>query len=167
MEAWGREGAVIQMLSHGLSTGALFMLVGALQDRIGTRELGGMGGLARAAPRFGAFGLVLALALLGLPGMGNFVGELLVLFGTFEAEAVVALVAGLGLVVAMAYSLRMYQLAFHGEAERGLAISDLSALETATLGSLLAVLLWIGLYPRGALALVSLALASMTGGAAR
>jgi NADH-quinone oxidoreductase subunit M len=162
----GRSGAVIQMLSHGLSTGALFLLVGALQDRIGTRELGRMGGLARAAPRMGAFGLVLTLALLGLPGMGNFIGELLVLFGAFKSDAAVAVVAGLGLVIAMAYALRMFQLAFHGEAKEHHVFTDLTGVETATLGVLLAVLLWIGLYPRGVLALVSLALPGLSGGMA-
>jgi len=162
----GRSGAVIQMLSHGLSTGALFMLVGALQDRIGTRELGRMGGLARAAPRMGALGLVLTLALLGLPGMGNFVGELLVLFGAFKSDAAVAVVAGLGLVVAMAYALRMFQLAFHGEAREKREFADLSGVETATLGILVAVLLWVGLYPRGVLSLISLALPGLTGGTA-
>ncbi len=160
----GRNGAVIQMLSHGLSTGALFMLVGALQDRIGTRDLGRMGGLARAAPRLGALGLVLTLALLGLPGMGNFVGELLVLFGAFRSSAAVAVLAGLGLVIAMAYALRMFQLAFHGEAKEARSFVDLSAMETTTLGILVAFLLWVGLYPRGVLALISLALPGLIGG---
>ena len=152
------------MLSHGLSTGALFMLVGALQDRIGTRDLGRMGGLARAAPRLGALGLVLTLALLGLPGMGNFVGELLVLFGAFRSSAAVAVLAGLGLVIAMAYALRMFQLAFHGEAKEARSFVDLSAMETTTLGILVAFLLWVGLYPRGVLALISLALPGLIGG---
>jgi NADH-quinone oxidoreductase subunit M len=162
----GRNGAVIQMLSHGLSTGALFMLVGALQDRIGTRELGRMGGLAKAAPRMGALGLALTLALLGLPGMGNFVGELLVLFGAFKSNALIAVVAGLGLVIAMAYALRMFQLAFHGEAKEKREFADLSGVETATLAILLAVLVWVGLYPRGVLALISLALPGLMGGTA-
>lgn len=161
----GRNGAVIQMLSHGLSTGALFMLVGALQDRIGTRELGRMGGLARAAPRMGALGLVLTLALLGLPGMGNFIGELLVLFGAFKSDAAVAVVSSLGLVLAMAYALRMFQLAFHGEAKEKRELADLTRVETATLGVLVAVLLWVGLYPRGVLSLISLALPGLSGGA--
>jgi len=161
----GRSGAVIQMLSHGLSTGALFMLVGALQDRIGTRELGRMGGIARAAPRMGAFGLVLTLALLGLPGMGNFIGELLILFGAFKSDTAVAVAAALGLVIAMAYALRMFQLAFHGEAKEKRQFTDLTGVEMATLGILLAVLLWVGLYPRGVLAILSLALPGLAGGA--
>jgi NADH-quinone oxidoreductase subunit M len=163
-DASGRNGAVVQMLSHGLSTGALFMLIGALQDRIGTRELGRMGGLSRAAPRMGAFGLVLALALLGLPGLGNFIGELLVLFGAFKVDAGVAVASGLGLILAMAYALRMFQLAFHGEAKEKREIADLSRAETGALGLLVAALLWIGLYPHGVLALISLALPGMTGG---
>jgi NADH-quinone oxidoreductase subunit M len=166
-ESSGRNGAVIQMLSHGLSTGALFILVGSIQDRLGTRELSRMGGLARAAPRMGAFGLVLTLALLGLPGLGNFVGELLVLFGAFKIDPALAVAAGLGLVIAMAYALRMFQLAFHGEAKEQRALADLGAVETATLGVLLAVLFWVGLYPRAFLSLVSLALPGLMGGVAQ
>jgi NADH-quinone oxidoreductase subunit M len=183
-DATGRNGAVIQMLSHGLSTGGLFMLVGALQDRIGTRELSKMGGLKASAPRMAVLGLALTLALLGLPGMGNFVGELMVFFGAFKANAATAVLAALGLVLAMAYSLRMFQAAFHGapaappnapaapqgaHATAGGAalrkIADLSLAEAATLTVLLAVLLWIGLYPRGVLAMVSLILPA-TGGIA-
>ena len=98
--------------------------------------------------------------------MGNFVGELLVLFGAFKSFAAVAVVAGLGLVIAMAYALRMFQLAFHGEAKEKRAIADLSGVETASLGLLLAILLWVGLYPRGVLAILSLALPGLMGGIA-
>jgi NADH-quinone oxidoreductase subunit M len=170
-EASGRNGAVIQMLSHGLSTGGLFMLVGALQDRIGTRELARMGGLKSEVPRMGTLALLLTLALVGLPGMGNFVGELLVLFGAFKVDAAAAAVAGLGLVLAMAYGLRMFQRAFHGAAAPRLEPSalprklvDLSAAETGVLGVLLVTLVWIGLYPRGILSIVSLALPAIAAG---
>jgi NADH-quinone oxidoreductase subunit M len=112
----------------------------------------------------GAFGLILTLALLGLPGLGNFVGELLVLFGAFKADRVVAGVAGLGLILAMAYALRMFLLAFHGEAKEKRKIADLSPAETGALGLLVAALLWIGLYPRGVLSIISLALQGLTGG---
>jgi NADH-quinone oxidoreductase subunit M len=162
----GRDGAVIQMLSHGLSTGALFMLVGALQDRLGTRELARMGGIMREAPRMGAIGLALTLALLGLPGSGNFIGELLVMFGAFKSDVPAAVAVGLGLVLAMAYALRMFQLAFHGEPAEQRSLRDLGALETATLGALLIVLLWVGLYPRGVLSLLHLALPGLSGGGA-
>ena len=114
------------MLSHGLSTGALFMLVGALQDRIGTRDLGRMGGLCARGSRLGAFGLVLTLALLGLPGMGNFVGELLVLFGAFRSSAAVAVVAGLGLVIAMAYALADVPARLPWRGQGGASFVDLS-----------------------------------------
>ena len=98
--------------------------------------------------------------------MGNFVGELMVLFGAFKSVAAVAVVSGLGLILAMAYALRMFQMAFHGEAKEKRVVVDLSGIETASLGLLLALLVWIGLYPRGVLAIISLALPGLTGGTA-
>jgi len=157
MNAQGLSGAVIQMLSHGLGTGAMFILVGSLQDRIHTRDLGRMGGIWSQAPRMGAIGLILSLALLGLPGLGNFIGEFLVLFGSYRVSPLIAIIAGFGLVVAMVYALRMFQLAFHGKAREKLAIPDLGPLEVATLGAMVAGLFWLGLFPQGALRLLSTA----------
>ncbi|HTX71278.1 MAG TPA: NADH-quinone oxidoreductase subunit M [Rectinemataceae bacterium] len=154
LNSQGISGAVIQMLSHGLGTGALFILVGGLQDRIHTRDIARMGGIWSQAPRMGAFALVLTLALLGLPGLGNFIGEFLVLLGSYRVNPAVAIVAGLGLVVAMVYALRMFQLAFHGGPREKLSIPDLGALEMATLGGMVAGLFWLGLYPQGALRLL-------------
>jgi NADH-quinone oxidoreductase subunit M len=161
MNAQGLSGSVIQMLSHGLGTGALFILVGSLQDRIHTRDLDRMGGIWSQAPRMGAFGLVLSLALLGLPGLGSFIGEFLVLFGSFRVIPAAAIVAGLGLVVAMVYALRLFQLAFHGEPREKLVVPDLGALEVATLGAMVAALFWLGLYPQGALRLLGSLAASL------
>jgi NADH-quinone oxidoreductase subunit M len=160
----GRDGAVIQMLSHGLSTGGLFLLVGAIQDRLGTRELARLGGLKDAAPRLGTMGLALSLALLGLPGMGNFVGEIMALYGAFAVSPAVAAVGGLGLVLAMAYALRMFQRAFHGEAAEPRKVTDLGAIETGVLSLLVAALVWIGLYPRGVLTMLSLIARGSLGG---
>ncbi len=157
------NGAVIQMLSHGLSTGALFILVGSLQDRLHTRELSRMGGLWSAAPKFGAFGLVLTLALLGLPGFGNFIGEFLVLLGAYRASVSVAVVAAIGLVFAMVYSLRMYQLAFHGESSDTKEVRDLGAIEIAALGAMIIALFWLGIFPQGAMDAASRALGGILG----
>jgi len=142
------QGAVMQMLCHGLSTGALFVLVGALQERIHTRDLARMGGLWSAAPRMGAMALFFALASLGLPGFGNFVGEFLVLVGSFQASPWIAAVAALGMVTAVIYSLWLIQAAFHGPNKRGWRIPDLSAREMAILLTMAALLLWLGLYPQ-------------------
>ena len=109
------QGAVMQMLAHGLSTGALFILVGALQERLHTRDMRQMGGLWSSAPRIGAIGMFFAIASLGLPGLGNFVGEFLVLFGTYRVASGFAIVGTLGLVVSTIYALIFVQRVFHGE----------------------------------------------------
>ena len=157
----GRNGAVVQMLSHGLGTGALFILVGSLQERLHTRDLRSMGGLWAAAPRMGALALLLSLGLVGLPGLGGFVGEYLILVGAYGAGILRACVAALGLALAMAYALRMYQSAFQGKLAEGLVMKDLSIRETALLLVLVVALVALGLSPGTATA----ALASLaTGG---
>jgi NADH-quinone oxidoreductase subunit M len=148
------SGAVVQMVSHGLSTGALFILVGYLQDRIHTRDLNRMGGLWRQAPRMGAAAMVLAMALVGLPGLINFVSEFLVLLGTYRVSIVVTLLAGLGLVIAMVYALRMIQLAFHGSPRETWVFPDLSALETGVLYLMISLLVVLGLFPQSILRVV-------------
>ena len=145
------SGAVIQMLSHGLGTGAMFILVGGLQDRLQTREMSRMGGLGSLAPRTGAFALVLAMALLGLPGLGGFIGEYLVLAGTFRTYAAAAAVGAAGMIVAMIYSLRMIGSCFLGAAPQGVKLRDLGARETGVLSVLVAPLIWLGFFPQGAL----------------
>jgi len=142
------QGAVIQIVCHGVSTGALFVLAGILQERLQTREMGQMGGLWTAAPRMGAMALVFALASLGLPGMGNFIGEFLILLGTYAVNPWAAALAALGLVGATVYALWMVQQAFHGAGGDRRSIRDLTAREIAPLAAMLLVLLWLGFYPR-------------------
>jgi NADH-quinone oxidoreductase subunit M len=141
------EGAVMQMLAHGVTTGALFILVGALQERLHTRDMRRMGGLWTTLPRFGAFGLFFAIASLGLPGLGNFVGEFLVLLGTYRVSIPMTALASLGLVVATIYSLALVQQPFHGQAREQWNVQDLSSRSLAVLGILIAVQVWLGLYP--------------------
>ena len=145
------QGAVMQMVCHGLSTGALFMLVGALDDRIHTRDMRRMGGLWSAVPRMGAVALFFAMASLGLPGLGNFVGEFLVLLGTFRVNIPVAAVATAGLVAATVYSLRMIQQTFHGASREGWRPADLGGREMAAMVAMIAALLWLGLHPQPAI----------------
>jgi NADH-quinone oxidoreductase subunit M len=142
------QGVVMQMLCHGISTGALFILVGALQERLHTREIGRMGGLWLTAPRMGGVGLVFALASLGLPGLGNFVGEFLVLLGTFRVNAVMAVLASGGFIVAAVYSLWIVQRVFHGQREETTKVADLSGREMSVMTVMIAVILWLGLYPQ-------------------
>ncbi len=141
------SGAVLQMVSHGISTGALFILVGALQDRIHTRDLTRMGGLWAQVPRMGAAALVLCMALVGLPGLVNFVSEFLVLVGTWQVSPLATAIAGVGLAIATVYSLRLFQTAFHGAPKEKRSLPDLTSLETGTLFFMIALLVLFGLYP--------------------
>ncbi|MBI2893348.1 MAG: NADH-quinone oxidoreductase subunit M [Deltaproteobacteria bacterium] len=144
-----QEGAVVQMLAHGLSTGGLFILVGALQERLGTRSLDRMGGLWAMAPRMGVLGMMLALASLGLPAFGNFVGEILVLVGSYPRSPELTAVATAAMVLATAYSLRLVQRTFFGaRAEPASVLQDLSARETAVLVAAALGLICLGLYPQ-------------------
>jgi len=142
------QGAVMQIVCHGVSTAALFVLVGALQERIHSREIRDMGGLWETVPRMGAVALVFAMASLGLPGLGNFVGEILVLLGAYRASVPLTVVAATGLVGATVYALWFIQVSFHGPNRNGWRLPDLSRREAAVLGSMIAAIVWLGLYPQ-------------------
>jgi NADH-quinone oxidoreductase subunit M len=142
------QGALMVMLAHGISTGALFLLVGQLQDRMHTRDLNRMGGLWSVVPHLGGVALVFALASLGLPGLGNFVGEFLTLLGAYLVSIPLVIVATLGLVVATVYALWMMQRIFGGPNREGWRIPDLRPREAIVMGLLIVVILWLGLYPQ-------------------
>jgi NADH-quinone oxidoreductase subunit M len=142
------QGAVMQMICHGLSTGALFILVGMIQQRIGTRDLRRMGGLWTDAPRMGGMAMIFAMASLGLPGLGNFIGEFLVLLGVWPVSPVLTIVATVGLVAATVYSLWMMQQAFHGPPREAWHMPDLRPREMAVLAVLVVALVGLGLYPQ-------------------
>ncbi len=161
------QGAVVEILAHGISTGALFVLVGALQDRIHTRDIRQMGGLWATIPRMGAIALVFALASLGLPGLGNFVGEFLVLLGAFSANGALAIVATVGLVVATVYALWMVQAAFQGPNLRGWHVPDLSPRELGILGAMILVIVWLGLFPQPVINTVQQGLDNLRGATAQ
>jgi len=142
------QGVVLQIVCHGISTGALFMLAGALQERIHTRDLRHMGGLWTAVPRLAGVTLVFALASLGLPGLGNFVAEILVLLGTYRVSIPAAVLAALGLISATLYALRLIQLTFHGPGRDDRKVPDLKGREAAVMATMIIVLLWLGLFPQ-------------------
>jgi NADH-quinone oxidoreductase subunit M len=142
------DGAVVQMISHGISTGALFILAGLLQERLHTREIAEMGGLWETMPALGGAGLVFAMASLGLPGLGDFVGEFLVLLGSYHVSIPLTVFATLGLLIATLYGLKFAQGAFQGPNTHHWKLPDMRIREWAVLGLMMICLLWIGLYPQ-------------------
>ena len=146
----GMSGGILQMVNHGLSTGALFMLVGALYDRRHTRLIADFGGLARSVPVLSGVFLLVALSSLGLPGLNGFVGEFLVLLGTFLAYRWWTVPAAFGIVLAAVYLLWAYQRVFHGEVngEENRSLRDLVPRELVMLAPILALIVAIGVYPK-------------------
>jgi len=146
----GLQGSIIQMVNHGLSTGALFLLVGMLYDRRHTRLIAEYGGLWRPMPLFAVFFLVVMFASIGLPGLNGFVGEFLILLGTFEFNRLFAVLAALGIILGAVYMLWMYQRVMYGDIthEENRHLSDLSGREIALLVPVLLLIVWIGVYPR-------------------
>ena len=142
------QGAIMTMVCHGLSTGGLFVMVGGLQERIHTRDLERMGGLWAVAPRLSGAVLFFSMASLGLPGIGDFVGEFLVLLGSYQISVSITVVASLGILASTFYALRMVQRAFHGPNTRAWRLSDLTMREGLMVATMIAGLLWLGLYPQ-------------------
>jgi NADH-quinone oxidoreductase subunit M len=141
------EGAIVTMIAHGISTGALFVIAGLLQDRMHTRDMGRMSGLWSTIPRLSGAGLFFALGSLGLPGLGDFVGEFLVLLGTYPVSRLLTILAAIGVLVATFYALRLVQRAFHGANVHEWRLPDLVKREVLILAPMIVILLWLGLYP--------------------
>jgi len=142
------QGAIMTMICHGLSTGGLFILVGGLQERIHTRDLGKMGGLWTVAPRLSGAALFFSLASLGLPGLGDFVGEFLVLLGSYRISIPITVVASLGVLASTFYALRMVQRAFQGPNTQSWKFFDLTPREGLMMATMIVALLWLGFYPQ-------------------
>lgn len=144
----GIEGSVLQMVNHGILTGALFMMVGFYYDRTHTRLIKDYGGMARPMPVAAAFFSLFVLGSLGLPGLNGFVGEFLILVGTFQYAKVFAVIASVGIVLGAAYLLYMYQRTMFQQAnEKWLSLKDLNVREIITLVPLVGMAIWIGIYP--------------------
>ena len=142
------QGAVIQIICHGIGTGALFMLAGALQERVHTRELSRMGGLMPQLPRMSGMWLIFALAALGLPGLGNFLGEFLVLLGSYRVSIAATAIAASGFIFATLYALWMLGKVSFGVPRTTWDIADLSVREMLPLSVAIGLLIWIGLFPQ-------------------
>jgi NADH-quinone oxidoreductase subunit M len=147
--AQGLVGSVIQMVNHGLSTGALFLMVGMIYERRHSRMIADFGGLWQIMPAFSALFLVVALSSLGLPGLNGFVGEFLILLGAFQVNRPVAAIATTGIIFAAVYLLWMYQRVIFGEVthEENRQLRDLTPREWAVLVPVLVFIVWIGVYP--------------------
>ena len=143
------EGAVIQMINHGITSGALFMLVGFLYDRRHTRRISDFGGLKKSMPIYASIFLFTSFASIGLPGLNGFVGEFMILMGSYPTFKVLTSVAAFGVVLAAIYMLWAYQRMFNGQLDNdeNAVLSDLNSKELVAVGPLLALMLFIGIYP--------------------
>ncbi len=146
----GTAGAIYQMLNHGLSTGALFLLVGMIYERRHTRQIADFGGLWKPLPVYGACFLVILLSSIGLPGLNGFVGEFLILLGAFGRWRLLAAAGATGVVLGAAYMLWMFLRVMFGPMRHGenAALADLSPREIAALAPILALCLYMGMYPQ-------------------
>ena len=152
----GMQGAIIQMINHGLSTGALFLLVGMIYDRAHTRLIADFGGVAKVMPVFASFFMIITLSSIGLPGLNGFVGEFLILLGSFKSLALgsiaYSVIASTGVILAAVYMLWMFQRVMFGPVREGglyhgHPLKDLSVREVGALIPIVLLVLWIGLYP--------------------
>ena len=145
----GVDGAVVQMLSHGLVSGAMFLCVGVMYDRVHSREISAYGGVINTMPKFAAFMVLFALANSGLPGTSGFIGEFMVILASFKANVWYAFLAATILVLGAAYTLWLVKRVIFGEVanEKVAALKDLNSREFLVLGALAVAVLLVGLWP--------------------
>jgi NADH-quinone oxidoreductase subunit M len=145
------SGAVLQMLNHGISTGALFLIVGVLYERRHTRMISEFGGLSHIMPVYATIFLIMTLSSIGMPGLNGFIGEFFILQGTFAAPGLwlFAAIAVIGIVLGAAYMLWLYQRLMFGKLENpaNQALPDLNLREVVTFAPLVVLCFWIGIYP--------------------
>ena len=171
----GIQGGILQMINHGISTGALFLLVGMIYEQTHTRDFDVYGGLWKIMPIYGTLTLIVSLSSMGLPGLNGFVGEFTILLGAFGSEVLgspwYAGFAAIGVILAAVYILYMFQKIFLGPEgsivetvkEHGHALRDLNAREIITMIPLLVLIFWIGLYPKPFFALMAPAVDKLVG----
>ena len=149
----GVQGSILQMINHGLSTGALFLLVGMIYERRHTRMISDFGGLSKQMPIFATFFLIVTLSSIGLPGLNGFIGEFMILLGSFisgEFSIVYAIIATIGVILAAVYMLWMFQRVMFGELDnpKNQVLKDLNLREIAVLIPIVIFIVWIGIYPK-------------------
>lgn len=145
----GITGSLIQQFNHGISTGALFLIVGIVYERRHTREISEYGGLSKVMPVYAVIFLIMTLSSIGLPTLNGFIGEILILQGVFVVNKMWAAVAASGIVLGAAYMLWLYQRTMFGNVDnpKNESLPDLNMREVATFVPLLVLAVWIGLYP--------------------
>jgi NADH-quinone oxidoreductase subunit M len=169
LNAQGIEGGILQMVNHGLSTGALFLIVGMIYERRHTRDIDAFGGLWKIMPIYGVITLIVTLSSMGLPGLNGFVGEFTILLGAFGSEALgsywFAGLAAIGVILAAVYMLFMFQKMFLGpvDKEENKNLKDLNWREIVILIPLLVFIFWIGLYPKPFFALMEPSVNNLVG----
>lgn len=145
----GIDGAIFQMISHGIVSAALFICVGCIYDRIKTKEIAKMGGIANIMPNFALIAMILTLASVGLPGTSGFVGEFLTIIGTFKSNNIIAILAALGVIFGACYMLWLYKRVWFGEIsnEKISTLADLNKAEFIALASLTLLVIIFGIFP--------------------
>jgi NADH-quinone oxidoreductase subunit M len=146
----GVSGAIVQMISHGFVSGAMFLAIGVLYDRVHSREISAYGGVVNTMPKFAAFALFFAMANCGLPATGGFVGEWMVILGAVKYNFWLAAIAASTLVFGAAYTLWMYKRVYFGDIanDNVRTLTDINAREFTMLALLAAAVLWMGVYPK-------------------
>ncbi|MBI5570595.1 MAG: NADH-quinone oxidoreductase subunit M [Desulfomonile tiedjei] len=145
----GVQGSILQMINHGLSTGALFLIVGMIYERRHTRLISEFGGLSKVMPLFAIFFMIVTLSSIGLPGLNGFIGEFLILLGAFRVYPWYAVIAASGVIFAAVYMLWMFQRVMFGQVTnaKNLGLKDMSSREVAVLLPIVVFIVWIGVYP--------------------
>ena len=161
----GLEGGILQMINHGLSTGALFLAVGILYERRHTREISEFGGLAETLPWFAALFLIICLSSIGLPGLNGFIGEFLILLGAFRSWPWVSAVAATGVILGAIYLLWMYQRVMFGPItnDKNRGLPDITKREFWTLAPVIFFIIWIGVHPNTFLRKIDMSVAELLG----
>jgi NADH-quinone oxidoreductase subunit M len=146
----GVSGGLVQMISHGFVSGAMFLTIGVLYERVHSRDIASYGGVVNTMPKFAAFALFFAMANCGLPGTGGFVGEWMVILGTVKTSFWLAAMAATALIFGAAYSLWMYKRVYFGDVanDHVRELTDLSTREFLVMALLAVATLWMGLYPK-------------------
>lgn len=142
------QGTIIEMLAHGISISALFIIAGAIRERTGLREMDQMGRFWEKMPRMGGFTIVFVMASLGLPGLANFIAEFMILAGVFKVSTLWATLATLGLISSMIYSLVILQKIFYGTSNNDQKLEDFSTREYVVMASLTVAIVWLGFFPQ-------------------